>query len=121
MSDPDDNWSAEERLLVIGLDDILSAAEIIQVARTAGDEPADVSLSRALAVTSRLIESGLAVAGNAPAEFVAWECSPGEAIERIRSDWTAHADPFVGPGEVVWLDLTPAGEAAARALLESSR
>jgi hypothetical protein len=109
-----DDQAAVERLLVNGLDDILSAAEIIHVARTDRTEPEQVSLDRAIRVTAHLISHGLARPGDAPADFVAWSCTADEAIERIEPDWRSRADPFVGPGEIVWLDLTPAGEEAAR-------
>ncbi|WP_460852952.1 hypothetical protein [Nocardioides montaniterrae] len=96
---------------------MLSAAEIIQVARESADEPLDVSLARALRIVDDLITRGLAVAGDAAADFVPWDSTPPVSSVRIADEWRRRDDPFVAPGEIVWLDLTDAGEEAARAVL----
>ena len=42
---------------------------------------------------------------------VPWECAPLEAIARIVLAWPAVEEPPPTPGEIVWFELTAAGEA----------
>ena len=117
MRDPDSRLSAEEEVLVRGLADYVSAAEVIDLGRETRDEPAGDSLRSAVGVVSRLIDNNLVVAGDLWDDFMPWDCSADEAIGRIAHEWTAKADPFVLPGEIFWLELTSAGEEIARAAL----
>jgi hypothetical protein len=99
-----------EDLLARAAEDWVSAAEAIDLVRSAG--MADPSDCRDLAVglIARLLGEGLILAGDIEGlEHSPWPLSTGEAILRIASEWASVSDPFVMPGSIVWLDTTPEG------------
>jgi hypothetical protein len=66
-----------------------------------------------------LIVAGLVIAGDYDGDtHQPWECSAGEALVRIVENWLAWGDSAPTPGAVVWLALSPAGEAAGQAVLD---
>ncbi len=97
----------------------MSAAEIIDLVRRSGlRDPTDLC-DLAVGLVARLIVAGLVRAGDVDeAGHVPWRCPDSEAITRIALDWTSRVDPFVMPGEIVWLDATPVGQAIGESVLE---
>ncbi|WP_250290210.1 hypothetical protein [Frankia sp. CiP1_Cm_nod1] len=117
MSTWDDRTLIED-ILANGVDDWVYAAWLYQIAQRSGlVEPRDL---RALSIglIAEVLTSGLMVAGEYDGSgFRQWECSTGEAIVRITQDWLAWGDEDLTPGAVVWLDVTPAGQAIGEAVL----
>ncbi|WP_166350666.1 hypothetical protein [Phytoactinopolyspora limicola] len=88
----------------------MSAAKVIDLVRKSGaTEPEDLR-DPSVGLIARLLLTGLVVAGEVDGSgHVPWDCSAAEAMVRIVEDWNSRSDPFVMPGEIVWLDTTLAG------------
>jgi hypothetical protein len=76
---------------------------------------------RTLGLVQHLLTSGLFVAGFPASDgtaFHSWQLPPEAAVQRIAAEWeTLGREPTLG--DVAWFNLTPAGEAAARALVKT--
>lgn len=71
-----------------------------------------------MGLIARLIIAGLIVPGEYDGTgHVAWGCSAAESIARIVEEWSARTDPFVMPGEIVWLDASAEGQRLGEAVL----
>ena len=114
-------------LLDRGLTDILHLPEIVSVVSRhlglgMGDE---LVVRRTLEVIRELLESGFVIAGPVKRDgegllcIHSWGIIPSDAMKRIEHDWRELGrEPK--PGEVVWLELTDAGRAKARAIRDLS-
>jgi len=105
MSFSETAMTLTEDLLARASDDWLTAAEVIDVARRSGLQNPDDLRDLSVGLITRLIVTGFLI----PGEYDGvghrpWDCSAGEAVARIAEDWAARKDPFVMPGEIVWLD-----------------
>lgn len=111
MIAPESARSLEEDLLARAAEDWVSAAEVIDLVRRSGATNPEALRDLSIGLIARLLLTGLVVAGGFDGSaHVPWDCSAAEAIARIVEDWTARRDPFVMPGEIVWLDTTQAGQ-----------
>jgi hypothetical protein len=75
---------------------------------------------RTLEFVRELLDSGLFEAGFPTRDgcFEAWVLTPPEAVVKIDAEWTAlGTDPSLG--DVVWFNLTEAGEREAKRIKES--
>lgn len=117
--------SLVEDLLARGVDDWIQAAEIVDVVIRTGlnglehNDPVKLR-TRALGLITEVVVAGLMVAGDVTERvgFEPWGVPPGDAVERIASEWLARSDPDVMLGEIVWLSNTPKGNAIGEAVLE---
>jgi hypothetical protein len=109
---PDENVrSLAEDLLARAADDWVTAAEVIDLVRGSGLTDPDDLRDLAVGLVARLITTGLVVAGEYDGTgHRPWECSAESAIGRIVEEWSSRRDPFVMPGEIVWLDATSEGQ-----------
>ncbi len=122
MTYTNDDRTFMEDLLARSVQDRVHAAEVIGSLRYFMDVDAEASRDLSIGVIARLLVQGLMVPGDVDRSgFVAWDCSIGEAIVRIAADWTSRDDPWVFPGEVVWLNATPAGLAIGEGVLARDR
>jgi uncharacterized protein YceH (UPF0502 family) len=111
----------EEELLARAAQGRVTAADVLDLVRTAGLQEPDDLRDLALGLIARLLVAGLVVPGEADeSTHPTWGGSPGEVIARIVEDWSARSDPFVMPGEIVRLDTTPAGQSLGEAVLRRS-
>jgi hypothetical protein len=119
MTTPEAMRTLAEDVLARASEDWVTAAEVIDLSRRSGLKDPDDLRDLAMGLIARLITTGLVV----PGEFDGshhrpWECSAAEAIARIAEDWSARRDPFVMPGEIVWLDTSPDGQRVGEAVLQ---
>jgi hypothetical protein len=106
-----------EDLLARAAQDWVSAAEVIDLARRSGLSDAETLRDLATGVIARLLVTDMIVAGDVTSDgFSAWSCSAADAIARVAAEWGVRADPFVMPGEIVWLDTTEQGQMAGEAV-----
>ncbi|MGQ0824620.1 MAG: hypothetical protein ACT4OX_06255 [Actinomycetota bacterium] len=113
-----DDRTLVEDVLANGVDDWVYAAWVHQIARRSGITDPSQLRQLSIGLIAELLVRGLMVAGEY--DGVAhrpWECSTGEAIDRIVEEWQTWGDDFPTPGAIVWLDLTPAGREIAEAVL----
>ncbi len=113
------NRTLKEDLLVGGLDDWADAGWVLQTVRRAGlTDHADLR-RLAIGLIAELITEHLVVPGDiSVGDHVPWQCSEGEAIERIVREWLDEwGEDVPTPGAIVWLDNTPAGDETARTVL----
>lgn len=71
-----------------------------------------------MAVTMYLVAEDLAVPGNTIGGFSQWEGGKGDWLLEIHRKFVEVADKRISAGEIVWLQLTPKGEAAGERYLE---
>jgi hypothetical protein len=104
-----------QELLAEGQDDYVGLWEVAWILRRSkpsytGDEIREVALE----VLGPLLSEGLMEPGSLQEKggFLAWTCTPEEALARIDEKWRALGqDPNIG--EVCWFSNTSAGDAAA--------
>ncbi|MGQ0467406.1 MAG: hypothetical protein ACT4QG_19080 [Sporichthyaceae bacterium] len=107
-----------EDLVARAVDDWVSAAEVYEIAQRNGASTPSAARTRAIALVADALRDGLMVAGFIEATgHWPWDCSPTVAIERVTAEWLALASPRPRPGEICWLDNTPAGRALGEAVL----
>lgn len=100
-----------EDLIARAAEDWVSAAEVIDLARKSGLRDPELLRYLSIGLIGHLIIEGLLVPGEYDGvRHMPWDSSPAQAIARITEDWCARTDPFVMPGEIVWLDTTDAGQ-----------
>ena len=118
MTTPESARTLAEDLLARASEDWVTAAEVIDLARRSGlDNPEDLR-DLAVGLIARLIIAGLIVPGEYDGSgHRAWDCSAAESIARIVEEWSARTDPFVMPGEIVWLDASAEGQRLGDAVL----
>lgn len=103
-----------EELLARGVDDWVSAAELLDMASSAGVAEPNDRLTVAIGLATEAILRGLVEAGDVSEDgFTAWSCTPFEAIARVAETWLAREDSLVMPGEIVWLSNTDQGNEMA--------
>ena len=104
-------------LLARAADDWVSAAGVIDLAGRSGIQDGDELRDLAVGLIARLVVTGMVVPGDVTdAGHSPWQCSNGEGLARIAEEWATRADPFVMPGEIVWLDTTELGQRAGEAV-----
>ena len=107
-----------EDLLARASEDWVTAAEVIDLVRKSGAENPEDLRDLSVGLIARLVISGLLVPGEYnDSSHRAWDCSPAESIARITEEWNARTDPFVMPGEIVWLDTSVEGLRLGEAVL----
>lgn len=117
MTTPQAMRTLSEDVLARATQDWVTAAEVIDLARRSGLRSAEDLRDLALGLIARLVMTDLVVPGEYDGStHRAWDCSRAEAIARIAEDWSARSDPFVMPGEIVWLDTTPRGHQIGKAV-----
>jgi hypothetical protein len=109
------------QMLVNGLFDWVSAGFTYTIAMDSGATDPTTLRALAIGLAAEVLVDGLMVAGDYTKDgFVPWQCSTAEAIVKMTTGWLSLPDPrHQGPAEVVWLKLTPAGEAIARPIYEA--
>ena len=118
MSSVENRRTLAEDLLARATDDWVTAAEVIDLVRGSGLTDPDDLRDLAVGLVARLITTGLVVAGECDgAGHRPWECSAEAAIGRIVEEWVGRRDPFVMPGEIVWLDATGEGQLIGEGVL----
>ena len=117
MSTWDDRTLVED-VLANGVDDLVYAGWLHQIARRSGvGDPSQLRML-SLGLIAELLVRGLMVAGGFDGDsHRPWDCSMGEAIARISEDWQGWGDEVPTPGAIVWPDLTPAGREIGEAVL----
>jgi hypothetical protein len=108
----------EDDLLASAAEDWVHPAELLGVVRAKGIEDPELQRHLAVGLVAKLLAQGLIVVGDVDDVHIPWECSDGEAVLRLARDWAERDDPYVMPGELFWLDTTPAGQAAGEAVWE---
>jgi hypothetical protein len=107
-------WEREltltEAVLFAGRIDWVHAGEVIWKARHCGAEDPHDARDLAVGVIARLIFSGLMIPGDVRGGHIPWTTSPAESVHRITTEWAEREDPFVLPGEIVWLESTLKGD-----------
>ncbi|WP_415853985.1 hypothetical protein [Sinomonas sp. G460-2] len=117
MTMPESARTLTEDLLARAAEDWVSAAEVIDLVRRSGATDPETLRDLSMGLVSRLLLQGLIVAGDLDGQsHVPWPCSPLDSIGRIITAWAAKRDPFVMPGEVVWINTTPAGQRIGEAI-----
>ena len=118
---PEAPYDAElaDKVLILGLDDWVMAADVVSVLVGAGIPIHDARSSHyALNVIEYLLSGGLMTAGDVTAEgFVPWEMDPSTAIALIKERW----EELGGPpdlGDVCWLNNTDEGDARAESAVK---
>lgn len=107
-----------EQLLARGVDDWVSAAELLDVAASAGSAESGDHLTVALGLVTQAILGGFVDPGDvSEAGFDPWPLERAESVERIVSEWSRRADGAIAPGEIVWLRNTPRGERVGELVL----
>jgi hypothetical protein len=118
VTTPESARTLAEDLLARACDDWVTAAEVIDFARRSGLEDPEALRDLSVGLIARLMVTGLIIPGEYDGSgHRPWECSTAQAIARIAEDWSARTDPFVMPGEIVWLDTTPEGQRLGEAVL----
>jgi hypothetical protein len=118
VTTPESARTLAEDLLARACDDWVTAAEVIDFARRSGLEDPEALRDLSVGLIARLMVTGLIIPGEYDGSgHRPWECSTAQAIARIAEDWSARTDPFVMPGEIVWLDTTPKGQRLGEAVL----
>lgn len=109
----------KEDVLVGGLADWAYAAWVYGSTRLAGLVEPEQRRTLALGLIAELLVEGLMVAGDVDETgHHPWQCSPGEAIERITREWlTEWGAETPTPGAIVWLAITETGRERAHLVL----
>jgi uncharacterized protein YceH (UPF0502 family) len=111
----------EEELLARAAQGWVPAADVMDLVRSSGLRDPDDLRDLALGLIARLMVAGLVAPGEVDGStHHKWDCGRGDAITRIVEDWSARPDPFVTPGEIFWLDTTPAGQSLGEEVLRRS-
>jgi hypothetical protein len=104
-----------QELLAEGQDDYVGLWDVVWILRRTKPRLADDEIRGvALEVLRPLLSEGLMEPGRLQEKggFLAWTCTPEEALLRIDEEWRALGqDPNIG--EVCWFSNTSAGDAAA--------
>ncbi len=109
--------SLVEDVLAHAAEDWVVPALLLTVVRDAcGVKDPHALRDMAVGLLARLVADGLVVIGDVRGTHVPWNCRPEEAVLRVAQEWALREDPFVMPGELFWLDATPAGEAIGKAV-----
>lgn len=117
MTSPERGRTLAEDLLARAADDWVSAAEVIDLTRASGIQDGDELRDLAVGLIARLVVTGMVVPGDVTdSGHSPWQCSNGDGLARIAEEWAARPDPFVMPGEIVWLDTTELGQRAGEAV-----
>lgn len=116
MGELEHSRTFEEDLLARAAEDWVHPAELLEVIRRRGIEDPELQRYLAVGLVAKLVAQGMIVVGDVGDGHVPWDCSPGDAILRLVRDWAERPDPFVMPGELFWLDTTPAGQAVGEAV-----
>lgn len=117
MMVPESYRSLTEDLLSRMAEDWVSAAEVIDLVRRSGATDPETLRDLSMGLIARAVVQGLVMPGDiGTTSFVPWECTPAEAIHRVIVDWVARPDPFVMPGEIVWLAATQEGQRIGEAV-----
>jgi len=103
-------------LVIRGLDDWLQPADFFDVARHAHPSTEEEYRSTAISMAKRLLDDGLAVAGDlSGGEYLPWDGPVDEQLSRLSDLWT---DPEVDPRfAFVWFELTTSGRTVAEEAL----
>ncbi|MCP3881352.1 MAG: hypothetical protein GY701_23615 [Sulfitobacter sp.] len=118
MSTFDDRTLVED-MVANGVDDWVYEALVSgNIARRVVSAPTE-RRAVALGLIAEVLFSGLMEAGETQKGrgFVPWGTDPGESLSRVADHWMGREDPDVGPGEIVWLRNTAAGDAIGAAVL----
>lgn len=106
-----------EDVLAHAAEDWVDPALLLDIVRDArGIEDRSVLRDMAVGLLARLVADGLVVIGDVWDSPVPWDCSQAEAVLRVAQERAQRENPFVMPGELFWLDATPAGEAIGKAV-----
>ena len=118
MDEPVPQLSAENgagKILLRGLIDWVSLAEarwLVSLAEPG--TPAEVREATLRAITL-LVEHDLVRLGETTPRFEPWRLSQEDGLQRVRREWS-DPEQELRPGNIVWLDNTPAGDDVARAI-----
>jgi hypothetical protein len=107
----DDDGAA--KILLRGQDDWVSLAEARFLVSLAEPGSADAVREATLRAIALLVEHDLARLGELNPRFEPWSLSKDEGVTRVRREWWDPERDLV-PGNVVWIDNTPAGDEVAR-------
>lgn len=100
------------------VDDWVSTAEVYEVAQRNGAAEPELARATGIELVAEVIGRGLMVAGFIEATgHWPWDCAPADAIRRVMREWSALPNPRPRPGDVCWLDNTPAGRALGESVL----
>jgi hypothetical protein len=105
-----------EDVLARAAEDWVHPAELMDVFRRRGIEDPGMQRLAAIGLVAALVGDGLVVVGDVADGHIPWGCPPGEAVLRVAREWTTRAESQVMPGELFWLDCTPAGQAIGEAV-----
>lgn len=106
----------EEDLLARAAEDWVHPSELLAVVRRSGVSEPGALRDLAVGLMARLLLGGLIVVGDVGDTHVPWSGTPGEIIQRVVRDWSGRDDPYVVPGELFWIDTTPAGQRLGEAV-----
>lgn len=104
-----------EDLVANAAEDWVYAGEVLHIAHEYGVVDLDLRRDAAIGLIAAAMRRGLLLPGRPVGkDFVPWELNMADSLWRIVEDWSARDNPLVGPGEIVWLAVTPEGERMAR-------
>ena len=106
----------EEDLLARAAEDWVHPAELLGVVKRSGVSDPATLRDLAVGLMARLLLGGLIVVGDVGDTHVPWSGTPGEIIQRVVREWSVRDDPSVMPGELFWIDTTPAGQRLGEAV-----
>ena len=101
------------QILLRGLDDWVSLAEARWLVGRVRPGTAVAVRQSTLDSMAYLLAHRLARLGETVPRFEPWDLTDSEALERVRRDWWDPERELV-PGNVCWIDNTPAGDEVAR-------
>jgi hypothetical protein len=102
--------SLVEDLVARGVDDWVYDAEVLDIVSRCDLEAPSDRRTVAIGLVAEVLIGGLMKAGTVSEDgFIAWACSPADAVSRVAREWLSRADPLVMPGEIVWLKNTARG------------
>lgn len=102
-----------EEILARAVDDWVSDAEVIGLVRRFGVVKPEDCRDIAIGLISRLVIQGMVVAGDiVDGRHHPWNMQKGDTVVCLTWEWLGRSDPFVMPGEILWLDATRSGQAA---------
>ena len=106
-----------EDVLASAAEDWVDPLELLGVVRKIGANHPEVLRDAAVGLLARLVEADLVVIGDVSEKHIPWSCSSGEAVLRVAREWAKFDDPLsVMPGQIFWLDTTPAGQRLGEAV-----
>lgn len=103
------------KILLRGLDDWVSLAEARSLVSIAEPGTPTAVREATLRAITLLVENDLARLGELDPRFVPWPLSTEDGLRRVRREWWDPEKELV-PGNIVWIDNTPAGDEIARAI-----